>query len=216
MPPTPIYPYISSHWQICHLGCSGNYWIRLDQTILESENEQEKQRDGGALSNSQNCPWEWDLTAAPFVKSIKLSAAICFISEKAFYVCHYHLCPTWFCLHVFLCACVCVRGLPLPSQVSLPTSPLAPLTAPWLTACQSFFIVRPQEPLGQPSPGRKVRGLTACGSERGVHYAAFGLVTVRLELWKGFRICIFFQTSFTSLLLLHCSPSCLFSLTFLR
>lgn len=62
--------------------------------IFESEIEQERQRDEGALSEAQSCHRESDLTAAPFVESIKISAAACFIREKAVYVSHYHLCLT--------------------------------------------------------------------------------------------------------------------------
>lgn len=60
--------------------------------IFEAQPEQEKQRDEDASSECQSCRIESDLTAAPFVKSIKLSAATCFIRGKTVYVSHYHLC----------------------------------------------------------------------------------------------------------------------------
>ena len=81
--------------------------------VFESGNKQEKERDEGALSESQSGWWEWDLTAAPFVKTIKLSAAACFIREKTVYVSHYHLCLTWFCLmYAWFCVRVFVCGWP--------------------------------------------------------------------------------------------------------
>lgn len=43
-------------------------------------------------------------------------------------------------------------------------------------ACQSFCIVRPQEPPAQPSLGRKVRGPTVWASLWGIYYAAFFFV----------------------------------------
>lgn len=181
--------------------------------IFESENVRQKQRDEGALSDSQCCPWEWDLTAASFVKSIKLSAGACFIREKAVYVSHYRPCLTWLCSSVCLCFCAWL------------TPPL-PGIAPNITAgpsdsavIDSMSVILHCETSGAPRPaitwqkGAWANSMRCCGG---------GFIMPRLALSKQMRAMEriqnmqFLQTSFIASHLLHCFPSCLFSLTFLQ
>lgn len=144
--------------------------------IFESENVQQRQRNGCGLSGPQRCPWQRDLTATLFLSSsLSSQPASALLGRKLFM----SLIITPVSPEFLFPACICACGRPLPCQVSPPTSPLAPPTAPWLTACQSFCIVRPRERRGQPSPGRKVGGLKASGFCGGAaHYATFGFFKV--------------------------------------
>ena len=151
----------------------------------ERERERERRGDGDSPCHILQAVPENETWQQPLLSSLLSSQLPSALLEPKLFIC---LIITFVSLDlvvrvcVSLCVCVCVWRTPPPSQVSLPTSRLAPPTAPWLTACQSSCIARPREPRGQPSPGRKVRGLTAWGCERAVHYV--GLVRLREKAWE--------------------------------
>lgn len=170
------------------------------------ERERDRARLRLALSDSQSCPWKWDLTASPFVKSIKLSAAVCFIREKAVHISHYHICLTWFCLRVCVCvrlflrACVC--GWPLPLTGIAPNITAGPSDS---AVIDGMSVILHCETSGAPRPAitwQKGAWANIATFWVGPHYAAFGLVKLRRELWKGFRMCI----SSEQALLLYFAP----------
>ena len=208
LPPTPPSIYISPRIdRIVTLDARaiiGYFWTcsrkRRDR---KRKREREREREGGDGDLPCHILWAvpenetWQPSLLSSLLSSQLSSAL--LGPKLFI----SLIITFISLdlieHVCVCVSVCVWLTPPPSQVSLQTSRLARLTAPWLTACQSSCIARPREPRGPPSPGRKVRGLTAWGCERE------RLIMLDLSnLEKRLENMHFLQTRF--LTSLHCFP----------